>query len=103
MVRERFALPCPAGPVRTCVGCRRRAAKCELMRVVAIESESGWSVVPDARRRSPGRGAHVHPTSECVDLAISRRAFSRALRVPGAHVSERVRKHLQQLNSCEEQ
>jgi len=29
----------------------------------------------------PGRGAWVHATSECVDTAIRRRAFGRALRV----------------------
>jgi len=31
----------------------------------------------------PGRGAHVHPTSACLDLALRRRAFGRALRFTG--------------------
>lgn len=30
-----------------------------------------------------GRGAWVHPSTECVDNAIRRRAFVRALRVSG--------------------
>ena len=28
----------------------------------------------------PGRGAHLHPTTACYDLAVRRRAFARALR-----------------------
>lgn len=67
------------GPVRTCVGCRRRAPKSDLLRVVAVEGV----LVPDPRGRRPGRGAHVHPHPACVDLAERRRAFPRALRVPG--------------------
>jgi len=34
-------------------------------------------------RRLPGRGAHLHPTRECLELAERRRAFPRALRVSG--------------------
>jgi len=39
--------------------------------------------VPDVRGTLPGRGAYVHPASACLDLAVRRRAFPRALRVPG--------------------
>ena len=39
--------PAP-GPVRTCIGCRRRAAKSELLRVVAGSDTHGQpAVVPD--------------------------------------------------------
>jgi len=51
----------------------------ELLRVVVIDG----ALVPDGRGRQPGRGAWLHPTSQCFDLAIRRRAFPRALRVPG--------------------
>ncbi|GHH87044.1 YlxR family protein [Streptomyces capitiformicae] len=68
-----------ACPERTCVGCRQRAAKTELLRVVAIEGEC----VPDHRGTLPGRGAYVHPAPVCLDLAVRRRAFPRALRAPG--------------------
>ncbi|MDT0183823.1 YlxR family protein [Microbacterium sp. ARD31] len=72
--------PAP-GPVRTCVGCRARAAANELLRVVAgSDAEGRPALVPDPDRRAPGRGAHVHPTSECWQLAVRRRAFPRALR-----------------------
>ncbi|MCB0907959.1 MAG: YlxR family protein [Nocardioidaceae bacterium] len=69
------------GPVRTCIGCRQRAAKSELLRLVAGSDALGHpAVVPDPDATAPGRGAHLHPTAECYDLAVRRRAFARALR-----------------------
>jgi predicted RNA-binding protein YlxR (DUF448 family) len=41
------------------------------------------AVVPDPQGTAPGRGAHLHPTTECYELAVRRRAFARALRHPG--------------------
>ena len=38
-------------------------------------------VVADPRLRLPGRGAWLHPTTVCLDLAVRRKAFGRALRV----------------------
>jgi predicted RNA-binding protein YlxR (DUF448 family) len=66
------------GPVRTCIGCRRRDEAGRLLRVVA----DGTTVVVDPRRRAPGRGAHVHPDAACVALAVKKRAFGRTLRAP---------------------
>ncbi|HEX2551657.1 MAG TPA: YlxR family protein [Nocardioidaceae bacterium] len=71
------------GSVRTCVGCRERAERRELLRVVAGDRGSGLEVLPDPAGRAPGRGAHLHPTPECLDLAVRRRAFPRALKVQG--------------------
>ena len=72
---------------RTCVGCRSRADKSDLLRVVAVEAGAGLNAarvaVPDPRGRLPGRGAYVHRDPGCLDLAERRRAFPRALRVPG--------------------
>ncbi|WP_041776652.1 YlxR family protein [Blastococcus saxobsidens] len=65
-----------SGPVRTCVGCRKRASVDDLLRVVVVAGD----LVPDLRRRLPGRGASLHPTAECLRAAERRRAFSRALR-----------------------
>ena len=67
-------------PVRTCVGCRVRTEKSDLLRVVAVEGEA---LVPDRRGRLPGRGAYLHPDLRCLDLAERRRAFPRALRLTG--------------------
>lgn len=63
-------------PVRTCLGCRKRADKSSLLRVVAQDGE----VVADASASLPGRGAWVHPTHKCIESAQQRRAFARALR-----------------------
>ncbi|QBR73695.1 YlxR family protein [Microbacterium sediminis] len=65
--------------VRTCVGCRTRASRSSLLRVVARDSQ----LVVDERKSMPGRGAWVHPSPECAGNAIRRRAFVRALRVSG--------------------
>jgi hypothetical protein len=75
------AQPAPRGsPVRTCIGCRQRAGKSELLRVTARDG----MCLPDPRSRHDGRGAYVHPTVACLDQAERRRAFPRALRVSGA-------------------
>ncbi|MFF0911915.1 YlxR family protein [Microbacterium enclense] len=66
-------------PVRTCVGCRARAPRSSLLRVVA----EGPVLVRDERAILPGRGAWVHETDACVSKALTRRAFVRALRVSG--------------------
>ncbi|HEY0891398.1 MAG TPA: YlxR family protein [Nocardioides sp.] len=72
------------GPIRTCVGCRQRAAKRELLRVTAGTDANGQpAVVPDPTGTAPGRGAHLHPTPDCYDLAVRRKAFTRALRLEG--------------------
>ena len=65
--------------MRTCIGCRARADASELLRVTARDGVC----LPDPRSRQPGRGAHLHPTLACLDLAERRRAFPRALRVTG--------------------
>jgi hypothetical protein len=62
-----------------CVGCRQRAAASELIRVVAIAG----ACVLDHDRRLPGRGAHLHPSQQCLDRAERGRALPRALRVDG--------------------
>jgi len=40
--------------------------------------------MPDPRGRLPGRGAHLHPTPDCLALAERRRAIGRALRLTEA-------------------
>ena len=43
-------------------------------------------VVPDPLGTAPGRGAHLHPTAACYELAVRRKAFGRALRKSGGRV-----------------
>ena len=64
---------------RTCIGCRQKADASELIRVV-VDAEVPGLVRVDPRRRLPGRGAHLHPTSTCYDAATRKRALPRALR-----------------------
>ncbi|HZU57780.1 MAG TPA: YlxR family protein [Actinocrinis sp.] len=78
-------------PTRTCVGCRVRDAQERLLRLVAGEGE----VLPDPRRRLPGRGAYLHPRLACLALAERKRAFPRAFRLPGPLAVERVRARLE--------
>ena len=84
-------------PVRTCVGCRRRAAKNELLRVVAADSDDGPEAVPDPSRSAPGRGAHLHPEPGCLELALRRRALVRALRASSGLRTETLEAYVQQL------
>ncbi len=64
-------------PVRMCIGCRERSEPGHLLRVVA----QAGSVIPDPTGHLPGRGAWLHVG--CLGEAEKRRAFGRALRIPG--------------------
>ncbi|AVV40196.1 YlxR family protein [Streptomyces sp. ID05-04B] len=87
-----------ACPERTCVGCRERAAKTELLRIVAIKD----ACVPDPRGTLPGRGAYLHPAPFCLDQAVRRRAFTRALRAPGALDTKVLRQYVEQTTVAEQ-
>ncbi|AYY12779.1 YlxR family protein [Actinobacteria bacterium YIM 96077] len=81
-------------PIRTCVGCRSRTAKSELLRVVAQGSSSEIELVPDPGGRRPGRGAYIHPRTGCLDVAERRRAFARSFRRGGRFDVSLVRRWL---------
>jgi predicted RNA-binding protein YlxR (DUF448 family) len=86
----------PVPPVRTCVGCRVRASKSDLVRVVVgpepATGQPGSATVLriDAGIGLPGRGAHLHPWSACLELAQRRQAFVRALKLHGPVDVEQV-------------
>ena len=87
-------------PVRTCIGCRKKDSLADLLRMTVSADEGAQRiVVPDPGHRAPGRGAHLHPTTECLDLAERRRAFPRAFRVPGPLSLRLVREYVQGMNS----
>ena len=62
---------------RTCVGCRQRSQRADLLRVVSKSNVFAF----DPNKTMPGRGAWIHPSSDCLNLAIQRNAFGRALRL----------------------
>ncbi|MCW8220395.1 YlxR family protein [Streptomyces halstedii] len=82
-----------ACPERTCVGCRERAAKSELLRTVVDEGD----VLPDPRGTLPGRGAYVHPAPVCLDLAVRRRAFPRAFKAKGPFDTAALRRFVERV------
>ena len=89
----RSATNAPSGPVRTCVGCRKRELAVELLRVVAVDGNGEYAVTVDPARKLPGRGAWLHPDPQCLDAAIRRRAFARALRITGSPDTTAVVEH----------
>ena len=79
-----------AAPIRTCIGCGERAAKSDLIRVVA----AGDEIVPDVTLRLPGRGAYLHRSLACLERAQRRKAFPRALRLPAPRPVGKVAEYL---------
>jgi predicted RNA-binding protein YlxR (DUF448 family) len=63
-------------PERSCVGCRQRAPKAELLRVARTPA----GVRVDPQGNAPGRGAYVHRDRGCVDAALRKGALASALR-----------------------
>jgi predicted RNA-binding protein YlxR (DUF448 family) len=57
---------------------------------------SEGACVPDHRGTLPGRGAYVHPVLACLDLAVRRRAFNRAFKVPAAPDTAALRRFVEQ-------
>jgi predicted RNA-binding protein YlxR (DUF448 family) len=53
---------------------------------VGSDTHGHVAVVPDPLGTAPGRGAHLHPTTACYELAVRRKAFGRALRIPVGRV-----------------
>ena len=84
-----------AGPIRTCVGCRERDLRSVLLRVVAggLRADEPYLVV-DAGRSMPGRGAWLHATTRCLELAERRRSLPRALRIAASVDVTAVRAYL---------
>ena len=74
------------------MGCRQRGSRSTLLRVVA--ASGGDVLLVDEQRRLPGRGAWLHLSTACLDLAEKRRAFPRALRRPGPLDTSGVRSFL---------
>ena len=66
-------------PERSCVGCRRKRAQADLIR---LSVEAGRLRL--ARPGAPGRGAYLCPDPACLAAAGKRRAFGRAFRGPAA-------------------
>ena len=65
-------------PMRQCVGCREMKPKKELVRVV--KSPEG-KISIDLKGKTPGRGAYVCHSQECLRRAIKSNALARGFEV----------------------
>jgi uncharacterized protein len=65
------------GPERTCVVTRQGRAPDDLIRFVVGPGEV---LVPDIRRKLPGRGVWVSLSADAIREAVKRRAFERSLK-----------------------
>ncbi len=65
-------------PGRTCLGCRRRRPRAELIRIVRSPDGAGCF---DLEGNLPGRGAWVCPSPACL-AAVASEALSHVLRAP---------------------
>lgn len=61
--------------MRMCLGCRESRPKRELVRVVRSPERK---ISIDMTGKSPGRGAYICRSRECLKRAISSKAFDRA-------------------------
>jgi len=68
-------------PVRTCVGCRQCGNRADLIRIV---NNQGFLRV-DTQKSLSGRGSWLHPSSKCLETAVERSAFARALKAKMDH------------------
>jgi len=68
-------------PVRTCVGCRQRGNRADLIRII---NSQGFLKV-DSEKSLSGRGSWLHPSSKCLETAVERSAFGRALKAKMDH------------------
>jgi predicted RNA-binding protein YlxR (DUF448 family) len=76
--------PTMAAPTRTCIGCRRRDAAAELVRLALVDG----TVVVANRSSRTGRGASLHARPACLEaglrLDVLSRAFKRRVTIPDA-------------------
>lgn len=68
-----------SGSLRTCIVTRARHSPDSMIRFVLDPS---GAVVPDIKRKLPGRGVWTLASSSVVDEAVRKKAFSRAFRQP---------------------
>jgi predicted RNA-binding protein YlxR (DUF448 family) len=63
-------------PIRTCVGCGRKAPQDQLIRFVAREGELATGA------HEPGRGVYTCRRLVCFERAVATRGFARTLKTP---------------------
>lgn len=64
-------------PIRTCVACRAKREKDDLVRLIL--DDQGRALI-DKEKRASGRGAYVCPDRSCLQGVLKRSILSRAFR-----------------------
>ena len=78
--------------VRRCIACRESADKSSLLRLV-LDADGVLCV--DEARRTPGRGAYVHRSAQCLLAAGETGRLAHAFRIEKGHIDgEKCRKAL---------
>ena len=78
---------------RTCVGCRQRSQRADLLRVV---EKSGFLIF-DNQKNLPGRGAWLHRS--CFQMALERKAFNRSFKIEGDIKFNEIEDYLKNLSN----
>lgn len=78
--------------MRTCIGCRSRASRDELLRLIRVDGE----LVLDFEGRLPGRGAWVHYAPCCVRQMLQSGSYRRAFKTHALELRQ-VEQHLKTL------
>ena len=63
---------------RTCVGCREKKNKKELVRIVNSKEQG---IIVDINQREQGRGTYICKNEECLKKTIKNKGLSRTLKV----------------------
>ncbi|CAJ1583875.1 YlxR family protein [[Mycobacterium] wendilense] len=61
------------------------------------QCQHGVAVIVDTAGNLPGRGAWLHSDTQCLQEALRRRAFVRALRITGPPDTSAVVEHFERL------
>lgn len=65
-------------PQRSCVVCRTKKDKNDLIRIVKSQKNE---IIIDESGKKPGKGAYICDSIECLEKAIKTKALKRALEV----------------------
>jgi len=65
-------------PLRTCIACRTKSPKREMVRIV---KDGEGNVFIDAKGKVRGRGANLCANAECLDKALEKKIIASALRL----------------------
>lgn len=65
-------------PERTCMGCKKKAAKDNFIRIVKNKEKE---INIDRTGKMPGRGAYICDNIECLEMAIKTRRIERSFKM----------------------